>query len=262
VLEELLKGQSLDFFVVCSSMASIAGGFGQVDYCAANCFLDAFAQRRNQEASYTVAINWDIWREVGMAVETEVPPDLRAERELELKNGISPGEGREMFDRILDSDLSQVAVVTKDVWAMLAQIERADVVRRDDVNSEPVTLHARPDLGNDYLAPRTEVEQKIAHIWEALLGLERVGVNDNFFDLGGHSLLGMQLISRLQQTFQVETPLRSLFESQTVAGLAELITCAQEAKEAANELEILKMIEGLEEDEVETELGRVSSEKR
>jgi acyl transferase domain-containing protein/acyl carrier protein len=261
VLEELLKGQPLDFFVVCSSMASIAGGFGQVDYCAANAFLDAFAQRRNQAASYTVAINWDIWQEVGMAVETEVPADLRAQREIEIKNGISTREGLEIFDRILDTDLPQVAVVTKDVWAMMERVERAELAGEDDVVHDTVTLHARPELANDYVAPRNEVEQTIANIWESLLGLTRVGVYDNFFDLGGHSLLGMQLISRLQQSFGVETPLKSLFESQTVAGLAEVITRAQKDKEESDELEIFKMIEGLADDEVDLELNRVSSEK-
>jgi len=72
-----------------------------------------------------------------------------------------------------------------------------------------------------YTSPRNPTEAAIAAIWAEVLGLEQVGVHDNFFELGGHSLLATQVISRLRNTFQLELPLRTLFEAPTVAGLAE-----------------------------------------
>ena len=70
------------------------------------------------------------------------------------------------------------------------------------------------------MAPNDEHEQKIAEVWQQVLGIEQVGLYDNFFDLGGHSLIGTQLISRLRQIFQLNLPLAMLFEAPTVAELA------------------------------------------
>jgi len=71
-------------------------------------------------------------------------------------------------------------------------------------------------------------DMRIALAWAELLGVDQLGVHDNFFDLGGHSLLATQVISRLYRAFGVQLPLRVLFESPTIAGLAEAIERATE----------------------------------
>ena len=76
-------------------------------------------------------------------------------------------------------------------------------------------------LTDAYVAPRTDIELTLSQIWSEVLGVDRVGIHDNFFELGGHSLLATRVISALRQHFEIELPLRSLFESPTVAGLAE-----------------------------------------
>ncbi|HSL71197.1 MAG TPA: phosphopantetheine-binding protein, partial [Longimicrobiales bacterium] len=72
-------------------------------------------------------------------------------------------------------------------------------------------------------APRTAVEEMVCGIWAEVLGVEQIGVEDDFFELGGHSLLATQVISRVREVFGVEVPLRHLFESHTVANLANAI---------------------------------------
>jgi amino acid adenylation domain-containing protein len=88
---------------------------------------------------------------------------------------------------------------------------------------------SRPELDQAFLAPRSATEELLVDIWVELLGIERIGVHDNFFDLGGHSLLATQLVSRVREAFQVEIPVRRLFEAPTVAGLAESIEAALQA---------------------------------
>ena len=95
-----------------------------------------------------------------------------------------------------------------------------------DRRALPPPDRTRPELERTFVAPRTPTEGLIAAIWIQILGVERVGIHDNFFDLGGHSLLATQVVSRVRDTFQVEIPLRLMFEAPTVAGLAESIEVA------------------------------------
>jgi len=85
----------------------------------------------------------------------------------------------------------------------------------------------RPDLTAPLIGPRSEDERVLADLWARILNLDRVGVRDNFFDLGGHSLVATQVISRARDLFQVELPLRALFEAPTVEGLAARLAAAR-----------------------------------
>jgi len=75
----------------------------------------------------------------------------------------------------------------------------------------------------DFVAPRTPEEELLAGIWADVLSIERVGIHDNFFKLGGHSLIGTQVMSCIRDTLSVDIPLRQLFESPTIAGMAQTI---------------------------------------
>ncbi|MBZ5723307.1 MAG: AMP-binding protein, partial [Acidobacteriia bacterium] len=91
----------------------------------------------------------------------------------------------------------------------------------------PAPDYTRPELAGEYQTAHTPAEEVIAGIWAEVLKLDAVGVHDDFFALGGHSLLATQVVSRMRQAFQVELPLRSLFEAPTVAGLAERVESMQ-----------------------------------
>ncbi len=87
----------------------------------------------------------------------------------------------------------------------------------------------RQGLDEDYVPPRTPVEEILAGIWSEVLGLERVGANGRFFDLGGHSLLATRVLSRLRNAFNIEMPLRDLFEAPALSDFAARVEAARQA---------------------------------
>jgi amino acid adenylation domain-containing protein len=100
-----------------------------------------------------------------------------------------------------------------------------------DRRALPEPEQTQPEFESVYLAPRTPVEEELAGVWSRLLRVERVGVNDNFFEMGGHSLLATRVVSRVRELFEVELPLRSMFETPTIARLADRIELARRAAE-------------------------------
>jgi phthiocerol/phenolphthiocerol synthesis type-I polyketide synthase E len=224
-LQAVFRDASLDFMLLCSSLATIAGGLSKVDYCAANAYLDAVARAvtraADSESTFPViSVNWDSWREVGMAANMAMPEGL----------GIAPKEGAEAFERIVNSKArSQVIVSTLDLHTRLNQTQ-------EDLVAQPFTLgeseqpeqggqqrYPRPALHTAFMAPESELEQSIAEIWQNLLGMDAVGIHDNLFELGGDSLLGIQLLSRVRSAFGIDMRPADFFRSPTVAGLAELV---------------------------------------
>jgi len=93
-----------------------------------------------------------------------------------------------------------------------------------DRGALPVPDLARPAVSSNFVKARTPLEEMVAAIWSQLLGIERVGIYDNFFASGGDSLLAMQIISRLRVILQVDVPVHSFLEAPTVAQLAELVS--------------------------------------
>ncbi len=228
VLEKVFGGNQLDFFVLCSSLSAVMGGVGQVDYCAANNFLDGFAHQKNKRmGTRYVSINWDTWGEVGMAVTTEVPEELKQAQEEALRNGIKNAEGVELFERILSGSVPQVLVSTFDlprrIKSMATQQMLVQQSSKKQNNGKPHSNFTRPKTSTPYEPPANDIEQKLTEIWTDLLGLEQIGVNDNFLELGGHSLLAIQLSSRLRGAFRIEFSVQSFFESPTIRAIAAMI---------------------------------------
>ncbi len=111
------------------------------------------------------------------------------------------------------------------------------------VDREALPAPERGSTSADFVAPRTPTEQAIAGIFGTLLNVPQVSVSDNFFALGGHSLLATQVMSRIREHFEVEIPLRALFETPTVEGLAQAVVTAQTQRASAPPVARIEAVE-------------------
>ena len=271
-LQKLLDPATLDFIVLCSSLSSILGGASRADYCAANAYQDAYAAWSQSQTEVPVfAINWDSWREVGMAVDVELPPELAARRDRALRTGISVREGVEVFRRILSTTpyIPQVLVSTVDFASRLpvhaAIDERADdftdADNRIENNNDNVQQRST-QLTSHYAAASSDSEQSLAALWHELLGIEQIGINDNFFELGGHSLLALRVIGRTNKLFEVELALQDLFDRPTVGELAAHIDSLCGAQQADHSMvaELLDSVEQLSDDDLAALLAQAEAD--
>jgi acyl carrier protein len=244
-VSQAVAGLELDFLVLFSSVTSAnGGGPGQVDYCAANGFMDAYACRYPRRHGQTVSISWgewlwDAWQEGLLGYPEEARAELIRSRQT---YGLSFAEGAEALRRVLSSQLSHVFATTRDLRAMVEDMKNSTASKMFEKLAElrqAQPLYPRPVLGTTYIAPRNEMEEKIGEMWQAVLGIEQIGIDDNFFELGGNSLLGIGLIDRLRKEFRQETlPAHVLYEAPTVSALAEYLSQTQQPVEAIKDLEI------------------------
>lgn len=138
-------------------------------------------------------------------------------------DGILPEDGAEAFQRLLATGLAPQVAVTARPLAELA-VEARGLTGETVAADLGAAATARAVRGGEgYVAPRTELEAAIVRLWGEVLGGDEVGVEDDFFELGGNSLVAVQLIALMRKQLGVRLPMRSLFEEPTVAGVARLV---------------------------------------
>jgi malonyl CoA-acyl carrier protein transacylase/acyl carrier protein len=225
-LYQLFQDMSLDFMVFYSSLASILPLPGQTAYAAANAFLDAFAASHVlKNGVFPVSINWDRWKSTGISVIAEEHhKKLWGE---EMKSVITPSEGLEIFSRILSDPISpQVLVSPIDLKLGMQHYNTSKSlfpVHKYTNNSSPKIIHLRPELSVPYVEPGNETERKLAEVWQTFLGIDRVGILDNFFELGATSLGILQVNGRLQNVLGKDIPVVAMYSYPTTALLSKFI---------------------------------------
>ncbi|MHC5065580.1 MAG: SDR family NAD(P)-dependent oxidoreductase, partial [Planctomycetota bacterium] len=137
-----------------------------------------------------------------------------------LAAGITVEEGMDALDRILCHDFPAVSVVSSIPIETLRQRQDQAIAA---MKAAPGLKFSRPDLGNEFREPRNPIEHELAAWWQDLLGIDTIGIDDDFFQLGGHSLIAVRLFAKIKSKWNVEYPLSVLFEAPTIALCAELL---------------------------------------
>ncbi|MBZ4421924.1 type I polyketide synthase [Myxococcus sp. RHSTA-1-4] len=213
-LAEALPADGLDFVLLMSSLSSVLGGLGQVAHAAASAFMDAFAEARSDAGSVPWhSVGWDAWK-----------LDESTALGALAKFALSPEEGVSATRRILaGASGGPIAVCTADLAARRRQSARSPSQTQAGATPGARKSHPRPALAAAYVAPRTDLERTLTTVWQAVLGIEPIGIDDNFFELGGDSLLAVQASAQLRQALQVEVPAATLYQRPTARSLSELL---------------------------------------
>jgi acyl transferase domain-containing protein/thioesterase domain-containing protein len=149
----------------------------------------------------------------------EGTPDLLR---LGLTEGISPAEGAQVLARVLAADVGpQIVATSMDLHALMTRVQAPSRPQRGGGTGPAVTSGSEGGAG--YVAPRNDVERQLAAFWQELMGLDRVGVHDDFFDVGGYSLIAVRLFARIKKAFGVDLALDTLFQASTIARCAAII---------------------------------------
>lgn len=209
ILETLVDEYQVELCVMMSSLASLLGGLGFAAYAAGNRYMDGFVQQKFADGdSRWIALNWDGW----------LFDDPAAHFNLENRFTMNPEQGWQAFTLALQSQQpAQLFIATADL------AERQNKWFGQAQNNSEKTAHQRPTLSVDYEAPRFTTETQLVDIWADLLGIEGIGINDNFFDLDGDSLLLTRVVTQINQQWKINLSLQQTFEAPTIAQMAEEI---------------------------------------
>ncbi|TBR57004.1 polyketide synthase [Westiellopsis prolifica IICB1] len=222
VLEKVLLSQKLDFCLFTSSSSSVLGGLGLTSYSAANIFMDAYAHKQNQINAFPcISVNWDTWQS-----QENDTQDLTVGIALE-KLRMTWKEGIDVLRRVLCLNKTpQIVVSAGELQPRIDQWIKREFLQK---NRDILSLHSRANLQSEYVPVRNNVEQIVAATWQKVLGIEKIGVYDNFFDLGGSSLIGVEVISQLQKELNIHIPIISIYERPTINSLAEFLSSDEQA---------------------------------
>lgn len=232
VLDRLLP-DPLEFFVLCSSIGATLYKlkFGEVGYVAGNEYVEAFAHARRARCGDATAVEWTDWQEAGMWARAQTrltgtydPGSATGATFLsrDLLLGLTDGEGAAVFDRVLAVDDPVVVVSTVDLLAFLAVHERFTTDDHADVLDQVELRHTGRDVrrATNHQAPVGAVEEIVASLWTALLQVPDVGRADDFFALGGDSLLGLRFLARVRDELGIDYPMARLFACSELATVA------------------------------------------
>ncbi|MEM9489094.1 MAG: KR domain-containing protein, partial [Myxococcota bacterium] len=228
VLESVLRGREPDFCLVQSSLSTVVGGLGFAAYAAANAFVDAHVSAAARRSSYPwLSVAWEAYQGelTGALTRTKLGAEI-------AELALSDRDIAAALDRILVRGRSGALIVSP--GELTLRRERAH--RRPAPNRpQNGAGEARdPSLHAEYAPPENEIERTIVAIWEEFMAVRPIGINDDYFALGGNSLAAVQILARVKARFDVEVPLNALLgTTPTIAHIGLLIRELQaEAKRA------------------------------
>ncbi|MGB7605372.1 MAG: type I polyketide synthase [Lutisporaceae bacterium] len=231
LLNEATREEELEFFIVFSSTATLVPSAGQGDYTAANSYLDAFAEYRNIEGKKTLSINWPAWNETGMAFEHgKVDTNM-------LFKAISTKDALDIFDSLICSKATRAYVGELNYKAVSSLKGEIPILISESIKKE-IEKYASFNLqektntdkyNKDIIIKGIEkdklsvTQDKIARIWAQVFDVNEIDIYNDFFDMGGDSILAAQLIKDIDKSYPDTIGISDIFSSPSVIEISYLI---------------------------------------
>ncbi|URZ17239.1 SDR family NAD(P)-dependent oxidoreductase [Clostridium felsineum] len=248
IISKLVQDEQIDFCVFSSSVNAVFGGQGQVDYTAANSYIDAYVQKLNIDKKKAISINWGPWDEIGMAVDNKVNISKT------IFKGLSTDTAIKAFEEILNTNNSQVIVgefnwdnIKKDdgcidIIGEHNKTEIKNIKKQEDYNinlkdnsnyKKSNTRFMINDIENKY---DQNVESVLAKIWARVLEVDSINVFENFSNMGGDSILATYLFREIDKTFPDMLNISDIFTYSSVSEMAKYIeSLIKESEDKVNE---------------------------
>ncbi|WP_442591971.1 SDR family NAD(P)-dependent oxidoreductase [Pedobacter sp. AW31-3R] len=213
-LYQAFKDRALDFAWITSSIATVLGGLGYSAYASANLYMEHFLASKQVQLA-----NWKILSLSALAFSEQ---DIKKEGE-GMRTALKPEELIQLFQWILTQEGQPV--IFQSVRNLNAQVRKVYLEKRTAGSAEQnqPLKGERPELSTQMIIADTNTEKKLLLIFETLFAYEHLGIEDDFFELGGDSLKAMSLLKRLKQEFDVELSMKDVFAMKTIKNIAELI---------------------------------------
>ena len=231
ILDQLTRVDKPDFFVLCSSIATLMASAGQGDYVAANSYLDAYATYRKQQGLPTVAINWSSWKETGMAVDNDVDTDAA------IFKGLKTWQAMMALEDILERELDGVVVGELNYkHQVFASIDHLPLLFSPDIKKK-INKYQKDKGGSGSAKQQfkkikltgkeegqfTTMEKQLGNLYGNVLGLDELDIYEDFYALGGDSIIAIKLANTIKAVTKIDIDTSDIFEHQTVVELAEFL---------------------------------------
>lgn len=210
-LYQLLEVNQLDFFILFSSLNAISAAERESNYSTANAFLDSFAAKLNREGTRGMTIRWPFWSETGMGFRMNFQEHFNIKPEFSITNQ----EGVDIFNHCMLEGYTDVLISKKKMLGLPLDSLRqnGDINQSDErevSNTDPLSSNS----------DSTSYEEILTDIWKKVLSKTKVDLNESFFQMGGHSLLGLQVRNQVEKRVQLKLEYKDIVEYSTINQLA------------------------------------------
>jgi NAD(P)-dependent dehydrogenase (short-subunit alcohol dehydrogenase family)/acyl carrier protein len=232
LLDQLTEADKPDFMILCSSVATHFPALSQGDYTAANNYLDVFAQWRRRKGLKTVAVNWVAWKEIGMAFDTQSNIDA-------IFKALTTEKAVAALGELWGRDITNVLIGEVNFMdSVVLLMEKYPIELSDDIQERlnkkrgihaPKKNDAQLKKGDNVLLGGRDnkeyspTEQGVAALWGEVLGFKELDVYANFYELGGDSVLALQIVNGINKKYAIKLKLSDVLHHQNIATLSAVL---------------------------------------